>query len=106
MVRARADGRPALPAAPGGSAALRAVADDEVTVRNGIPVTTIPRTLLDGRAAHHTARNYERDRARDRRLQARGWRVVRVTWGQLERDADKLARDLDELLRRPAGASA
>jgi hypothetical protein len=35
---------------------------------------------LDGRAFHATAAAFERDRARDRRLQVAGWAVVRVTW--------------------------
>lgn len=62
---------------------------------------------LDGRAFHDTALAYERDRDRDRRLHAAGWRVVRITWYQLHRDADELARDLRTLIfRRHAGDSA
>lgn len=37
---------------------------------------------LDGRATHDTARAFERDRARDQRLAAARFRVVRVTWRQ------------------------
>ncbi len=33
---------------------------------------------LDGRAVHDTAAAFERDRARDRVLNAAGWRVVRI----------------------------
>jgi very-short-patch-repair endonuclease len=49
---------------------------------------------LDGRAFHDTARAFERDRERDRRLQAAGWRVVRVTWRQLADSRDGLEADL------------
>jgi very-short-patch-repair endonuclease len=54
---------------------------------------------LDGAATHGTFAAYERDRARDRSLHAAGWRVVRVTWRQLHRDADQLAADLRGLLK-------
>lgn len=54
---------------------------------------------LDGRAAHETARAFERDRERDRLLQAAGWRVVRLTWRQLHDEPDALTRDLRRLLR-------
>ncbi len=54
---------------------------------------------LDGAAAHHTAAAFERDRARDRALQAAGWRVVRITWRQLHDTPDQLARELRALLR-------
>lgn len=40
----------------------------------------------------------QRDRARDRLLQAAGWRVVRITWGQLHHDEDRIFADLRELL--------
>jgi len=53
---------------------------------------------LDGWAAHGTRRAYERDRERDRRLVRAGWRVVRVTPTQLERQAEALARDCRALL--------
>jgi very-short-patch-repair endonuclease len=53
---------------------------------------------LDGRAAHGTIAAFERDRARDRMLQARGWRVVRVTWRQLHDDPDAVVYDLRALL--------
>jgi predicted transcriptional regulator of viral defense system/very-short-patch-repair endonuclease len=49
---------------------------------------------LDGRAAHDTARAFESDRAKDRRLTVAGWRPTRVTWRQLHREAAELARDL------------
>jgi very-short-patch-repair endonuclease len=49
---------------------------------------------LDGRAFHDTAAAFERDRVRDRSLIAQGWRVIRVTWRQLVRSPERLARDL------------
>lgn len=56
---------------------------------------------LDGAAVHQTRTAFYRDRARDRALQARGWRVIRVTWGDLERDPGALATDLMRILRAP-----
>jgi hypothetical protein len=53
---------------------------------------------LDGRSAHDTARAFEGDRARDRVLIARGWRVVRITWRHLHREPEALAYDLRTLL--------
>ena len=56
---------------------------------------------LDGRAAHHTRTAFERDRARDRTLQAAGWRVVRITWHQLQAEPAQIAADLGHLLSMP-----
>jgi very-short-patch-repair endonuclease len=53
---------------------------------------------LDGRAAHDTARAFEKDRAKDRRLTVAGWRPLRVTWKQLHRGPAQLADDLRVLL--------
>jgi very-short-patch-repair endonuclease len=53
---------------------------------------------LDGRAAHETHTAFEVDRDRDRRLQAEGWRVVRVTWRQLHDEPERIAADLRSLL--------
>jgi predicted transcriptional regulator of viral defense system len=53
---------------------------------------------LDGHAFHSHREAFERDRLRDRSLQAAGWRVVRVTWRQLGRDPKALAADLKRLL--------
>jgi very-short-patch-repair endonuclease len=55
---------------------------------------------LDGRATHDTRAAFERDRERDRRLQALGHRVVRVTWRQLHTQPQALAHDLRALLQR------
>jgi hypothetical protein len=66
---------------------------------------------VDGIAVHGTRAAFHRDRARDRALQAAGWRVIRVTWARLHRDAEALATDLRRILRssgsrRPARAPA
>jgi hypothetical protein len=55
---------------------------------------------LDGRAFHAMPMAFERDRARDRALAAAGWRVVRVTWLQLNGEPESLAADLQTLLGR------
>ncbi len=60
---------------------------------------------LDGRRFHSTADAYERDRLRDRELHGAGWRVVRVTWRQLEQGAEALARDLRRLLEPDPGTA-
>ncbi len=52
----------------------------------------------DGRAAHGTHRAFEHDRRRDQRLVLAGWRVIRVTWRQLTRESEELARILQALL--------
>ncbi len=54
---------------------------------------------LDGRATHGTRRAFEADRERDRLLVADGWRVVRITWRQLDAEAG-VAADLRRLLER------
>jgi hypothetical protein len=53
---------------------------------------------LDGAAAHHTRHAFESDRARDRRAVASGYRVVRITWRQLDEDGPQLATELRRLL--------
>jgi very-short-patch-repair endonuclease len=53
---------------------------------------------LDGHETHGTRAAFERDRERDRSLQARGWCVVRITWRQLRDQPDALAADLATLL--------
>ncbi len=57
---------------------------------------------LDGHAFHAPRDAFEADRARDRAFQAAGWRVVRVTWRQLHREAERVTADLRELLRSPS----
>jgi len=53
---------------------------------------------LDGRATHDVADAFEADRARDRRLEAAGWRVIRITWRQLHGTPEELEADLRKLL--------
>jgi very-short-patch-repair endonuclease len=57
---------------------------------------------LDSRMVHATVAAFEADRAKDRLLQAVGWRIVRVTWRQLHRERAPLAVDLRALLGRGA----
>lgn len=62
---------------------------------------------LDGRGPHLTKAAFERDRARDRKLQAVGWAVVRITWRQLHNDPADVVGDLRALLnlrKRPYGS--
>jgi hypothetical protein len=54
---------------------------------------------LDGRTTHGTTQAFETDRARDRILQAAGFRVVRITWRQLHESPAAVAADLRALLR-------
>jgi very-short-patch-repair endonuclease len=54
---------------------------------------------LDGRDVHDTRLAFEADRARDRALQAAGYRVVRITWRQLRDEPAAVAADLRALLR-------
>ena len=53
---------------------------------------------LDGFATHGTRAAFEDDRARDRALQAAGYRVVRITWRQLHEDRATVAAQLRSLL--------
>jgi len=53
---------------------------------------------LDGHQAHATRSRFESDRARDRMLQAKGFRVIRITWRQLHDDPQGVAADLRILL--------
>jgi predicted transcriptional regulator of viral defense system len=53
---------------------------------------------LDGFATHGTRSAFEEDRARDRALQAAGYRVVRITWRQLHAERATIAAQLRALL--------
>jgi hypothetical protein len=55
---------------------------------------------LDCHAAHATRAAFERDRSRDRALQAAGWRVLRLTWRELHRRPNAVAADLVRMLER------
>jgi very-short-patch-repair endonuclease len=53
---------------------------------------------LDGHASHSPTHAFELDRARDRRLEAAGWRVIRITWRQLHAEPELVEADLRRLL--------
>jgi very-short-patch-repair endonuclease len=53
---------------------------------------------VDGWAAHGTRQAFEDDRARDRALVVDGWRVIRLTWRQLEAEPARIAAQLSALL--------
>jgi hypothetical protein len=54
----------------------------------------------DGHRFHSTRRAFEDDRRRDQRLIAAGWRVIRVTYRQLEDESERIAAVLLALLTR------
>ncbi len=60
---------------------------------------------LDGHATHSPAHAFEADRARDRKLQAAGWLVIRITWRQLHEEPELVEADLRRLLAQPASRS-
>jgi very-short-patch-repair endonuclease len=49
---------------------------------------------LDGWKSHGTKRAFRKDRKRDRRLGAAGYRVVRITEDQIRTEPDEVASDL------------
>ena len=53
----------------------------------------------DGWAAHGTRTAFEHDRRRDADLLAAGWRVLRVSYGRIERKPDWVAERIAEALR-------
>jgi hypothetical protein len=53
---------------------------------------------VDGRETHDTSAAFERDRERDRKLVAAGWRPTRLTWRQFNSDAPAVAEDLASAL--------
>jgi very-short-patch-repair endonuclease len=56
----------------------------------------------DGRDVHTTRRAFEHDRLRDQRLTRAGFTVVRFTWRQVTRDADRVLQSTQDLLARLA----
>jgi very-short-patch-repair endonuclease len=56
---------------------------------------------MDGWKSHGTRRAFRKGRRRDRRLGAAGYRVVRITEGQVRDEPRDLAADLRALLTRP-----
>jgi very-short-patch-repair endonuclease len=59
---------------------------------------------LDGRQFHDTPLAFERDRRRDRKLIAGGWRPVRITWRQITAERAAVGRDLTTMLASAAAA--
>jgi len=59
----------------------------------------------DGRRTHRTDRAFERDRLRDQRAMAAGWRVVRITWRQVTREPKRIGAVLADLLAKTATPS-
>ena len=58
----------------------------------------------DGWQAHGVRTAFERDRWRDGKLMAAGWRVMRITWRQLERDSATIGDRMRQLLAAPPPA--
>jgi very-short-patch-repair endonuclease len=54
---------------------------------------------LDSWQAHGTRSSFQSDKTRDRRLLRAGYGTTRITWHQLDREADLLAGDLRGLLQ-------
>jgi very-short-patch-repair endonuclease len=87
-------------------------------VKEGIPVTSVPRIVLDdkrfqvdchwpgtgqiveldGWEGHKSRAAFRDDRARDRRLRVAGYSVTRLTWNQLDDEPEAVASDLRVLL--------
>lgn len=55
---------------------------------------------LDSWRAHGTRSSFQADKTRDRRLLRAGYKTTRVTWHQLDHEAELLAADLRDLLHR------
>ena len=55
---------------------------------------------VDGYAFHSTRSAFERDRARDADLQARGLRVLRFTWRQIVDQPAVVVARVTQLLKR------
>lgn len=53
----------------------------------------------DGHETHGTRAAFERDRARDARLQAAGYRVLRFTYRQILREPNLVAENLRSVLK-------
>jgi very-short-patch-repair endonuclease len=54
----------------------------------------------DGGERHDTRRQFEEDRRKDQELDPE-WRVLRITWRQLTREPERVARAIARRLRRP-----
>jgi predicted transcriptional regulator of viral defense system len=74
---------------------------NNVTGADEVDFTWPDRRLIveaDSFRDHGTRAAFERDRRRDQRLAAAGWRVVRVTWRQVEEEPAEVAATLRTLL--------
>jgi hypothetical protein len=91
-----------------GTAALRkAIRSDPALTRSEAErrlLELIRAARLDGYAFHSSRSSFERDRRRDRDLQAAGYRVLRITWLELTDGRDALIAELAAALIRPAAA--
>ncbi len=56
---------------------------------------------LDGWKVHGRRSAFGRDRARDRKLVAAGWTVLRYTWNEVTDDGNKVATELSRFLNHP-----
>lgn len=54
----------------------------------------------DGHKHHRTRRAFETDRRRDQRAAAAGFQTLRVTWGQLSSERDRLSQTLLAVVKR------
>ncbi len=54
--------------------------------------------FLDGHAFHSARPAFEKDRRQANALGARGWTVLRFTWGRVETEADEVVQELRMLL--------
>jgi very-short-patch-repair endonuclease len=60
----------------------------------------------DGFTTHRTRQAFERDRRRDQRLAAAGWRVIRITWRQLQREPRRVIATIAAMLNAAASPSS
>ncbi len=55
---------------------------------------------IDGFTFHSTRTAFERDRARDQELQTAGYRVIRITWRQIQEEPEALIATLAAAYKR------
>ncbi len=55
----------------------------------------------DGRAFHDNPVAFDRDRRRDRDLALGGYRVLRITWAQIDDEPEKTIATIRRLLTNP-----
>jgi hypothetical protein len=84
----------------------------DTTHHQGIPITTVHRTLLDSPPTLQSITSSERsqaerlqlhDRAKDAALTAAGYKVLRFTWRQLRDEPQTVADRLKAVMRRGQG---